>query len=968
MTSTEYLVHVGVGHDDDPPGRGSGRFGFGTGKNPGQHQFDVISETDILKKRGIKESDIAKMFFGPYAKVSDLRAAITIEKNNQKKANYARAVALLDKYKGNVSAVAREMGKNESSIRSMLSQEVTDRRDRYTNTADMLRKIVDEKGMVDVSKFTELYLNCPAYTKDVAISMLEKEGYVRATTKIPQLGTQNETTRIVLAKPGTTWAEIQKNKYNIQPIATFTPDEGKTWWTPEFPESIDSKRIMIRYDEEGGSLKDGVIELKRGVPDLSLGPSQYAQVRVAVDGTNYMKGMAMYAEDKDFPPGIDVIYNTNKSKGTPAINKDAVYNPETGEWSGKEVLKRMKIDNRTGEVDRDNPFGALIKSPKDRDGVVSAGGQSYYKDKDGKEKLSPINKLQDEGDWDNWSRNLASQFLSKQPLKLINQQIDISVASKREELDKIKELTNPVIKKKLLDDFASSCDANASDLSVKGFKRQAFQVILPIPDLKDNEIYAPNYDDGDTVALIRYPHGGTFEIPILKVNNKHKTAQNVMRGASDAVGINSTNAERLSGADFDGDTVVVIPLASNNLKVTSTPALDALKGWDPKKYYKLPDSEPKINSQTKQTEMGKVTNLITDMTVGGATEDQIVRAVRHSMVVIDSEKHHLDYKQSFKDNRIADLKKEWQGKENAGASTILSKASSEIYVDKYKIVNDKKKMTPEEQKRYDEGYVIKQPTNEKIKRLITDPDKMTSEERAIYNSGRKVYRVTDENRQVKVSRMSTVDDAMDLVYDKSNPKEVAYAKYANDLKALANEARKEYRSIKPTPVNAEAKKTYEGEVASLNSKLRIAEMNNPREAQAQTIANSLYMEKKASNPDMDFEHQQRAKSLCLTQARAMVGASKERIELTDREWDAIQANAISTDKLTRIVNNSNLDALKQRATPFAKQTVSTLTSNQISLIKTMMNSEMYTQADIAKQLGISTSLVSEVVRGERRTA
>lgn len=963
----EFIAHLGVGWDDNPPGIGSGRYPHGSGENPNQHDDSLEERVKKLKKDGIKESEIAKMFFGPYATTNKLKAEITIEKNERKKANYARAMELMDKYKGNVSAVARAMNLNESSVRSMMKDEVVNRRDRYTNTAEMLKKIVDEKGMVNVSKYTELYLGVPAYTKEVAIAMLEHEGYTRATTKIPQMGTSNETTVVVLAKPGIPWAEIQKNKLDVQPITTFTPDEGKTWWTPEFPTSVDSKRVMIRYAEDGGTQKDGVIELKRGVEDISLGPSsQYAQVRIAVDGTNYMKGMAMYAEDKDFPKGVDIIYNTNKSRGVPAIDKNAVYNPETGDWSGKEVLKRMKIDNKTGEVDRDNPFGALIKSPKDRDGVLVAGGQWHYIDKNGNDQLSPINKLQDEGDWDSWSRNLASQFLSKQPLKLINQQIDVSLKQKRAELDEILNLNNPVVKKKLLDGYASDCDANAADLSVKGFKNQAFQVILPIPDLKDNEIYAPNYQDGDTVALIRYPHGGTFEIPILKVNNKHATAKNVMRGASDAVGINENNAEKLSGADFDGDTVVVIPLKSNNINVVATDRLKQLEGWDAKKIYKLPDSDKsKLAGTAKQTEMGKITNLITDMTVAGAPTDEIVRAVKHSMVVIDAEKHHLDYKQSFKDNNIADLKKEYQGGAQKGASTVLSKAHAGIYVDEFKEVTDTNKMTPEEVKRFEQGYQVFHPTGNKIKKQIKDPNDMTAEELQRYNSGKKVYRETNNYRQTKVTRMSQVDDARDLVYDKENPKEMAYANYANDLKALAREARREYRSIKPTPVNQESKKTYADEVASLDRKLRVAEMNNPKEAQAQAIAGALYREKKEANPDMDFEHKKRAQSVALTQARAMVGASKQRIEITDREWEAIQANAISNDKLRRIVNNSNLDILKELATPRNKTKASDLSVAQMNQIKAMFASSLYTQNDIANRLGISTSLVSEILRNEK---
>ena len=58
------LIHTGVAHDSNPPGRGSGRYGWGTGENPGQHQFDFLSEVKDLKKRGLKDADIAKMQAG----------------------------------------------------------------------------------------------------------------------------------------------------------------------------------------------------------------------------------------------------------------------------------------------------------------------------------------------------------------------------------------------------------------------------------------------------------------------------------------------------------------------------------------------------------------------------------------------------------------------------------------------------------------------------------------------------------------------------------------------------------------------------------------------------------------------------------------------------------------------------------------------------------------------------------------
>lgn len=937
------ILHSGVGHEDNPPGRGSGRYEWGSGENPGQHQFNFLSEVATLKKRGLSESDIAKMLLGEKATSTDLRAEISIETKKKRQAERAKALQLYDECHGNVSEVARRMGKNESSIRSLLDPVIADRTTRYEKTAEFLKEQIEKKGMIDVSSGTELYLGVPDYTKKVAIAMLEKEGYVKSWVQIPQAGTDKKTSIVVLTSPPgpdetikDVHRRVQQNKFNIQQISDFSPDQGKTWWTPEFPESLDSKRIMVRYAEDGGKDKDGVIELRKGVEDISLGGSQYAQVRIAVDGTHYLKGMAMYTDD--MPEGVDVIFNTNKHKGTPMIGNE-----------GNEVLKRMKIDKATGEVDRDNPFGALIKSPKERNGVISAAGQRKYIDKDGNERLSVINKLQDEGDWDNWSKTLSSQFLSKQPLKLINQQLDLSISERQAELDDILRLTNPVIKKKLLEDYANNCDANAADLSAKGFKRQAFQVILPIPELSENEIYAPNYEDGDILALVRYPHGGTFEIPVLKVNNKSEAAKKVMKNAHDAVGINPKVAERLSGADFDGDTALVIPTRSNHLTVQSTPPLRGLKDFDAKEIYKLPDDAPQMKSSTKQNEMGRVTNLITDMTVGGATPNEICKAVKHSMVVIDAEKHHLDYKQSEADNDIIALKKKYQGVKNngqaSGASTILSRASASVYIDKRKEISDISKMTDEELAAWNAGKKVYRPTGETKTTVKTLKD------------GTK--KLKTETIKTSVSQMDVVDDAIELVRDRSNPKEMAYANYANNLKSLANKARKESRSIKPIPVSQEAKKTYAKEVEELNRKLRIAQMNAPRERQAQIIANSLASEKIKSNPDMDHEHRQRAKAVALNQARAMVGAKKEKIEITDREWEAIQANAISTNKLAQILNNTDQEKFKQRATPHSR---ASLSPAQISLARSMMTSGMYTTKEIADRLGVSPSTISNALK------
>lgn len=979
------LAHTGVAHDANPPGRGSGRFPYGSGENPGQHEYDFLGEVKRLKAQGFTESEIARTLIGKkgvnpktgepvWATSTDLRARMSIETTKKREDIRRRGMEAYDRNHGNMSAAAREMGMNESSLRSYLDDDIAERQKKYENTAEFLKSKVEEKGFIDVSSGTELLMGCTDYTKKVAVAMLKEEGYVETWIQIPTGKDKNTTVKVLARKPeeGETELDVrrwvQQNKYNVGSIQEFTPDDGKTWWTPEFPEMLDSKRVMVRYAEDGGTEKDGVIELRRGVEDISLDKSQYAQVRIAIDGTNYLKGMAIYADDADFPPGVDVIFNTNKHVGTPLIDTNAVYTPgkngKEGTWSGKEVSKRLKINEQTGEVDRENPFGALIKSPKEVDGVVMAGGQRKYIGADGKEHLSPINKLRDEGDWDSWSRALASQFLSKQPEKLIKQQLDLTVLDKKAELDQIERLTNPVIKKKLLEEFADSCDAGAAELTAKGFKGQAYQVLLPSSKVKAGEIYAPNYQDGDTLALVRYPHGGVFEIPVLKVNNSHadQSVKNILMNSKDAVVINSKTAQQLSGADFDGDTALVFSVKGNRLNINSAPYLEGLKDFDPKSY-KLPDSAPPILNRTKQNEMGKATNLITDMTVGGASLPEIEKAVKHSMVVIDSEKHHLNYKQSYIDYGIEDLKRRYQGETKtggpAGASTILSKANSDAYINRRKEVRDTKKMTPAELERYNKGYKIYRDTGETSVKLITDPKKMTSDELERYNAGKKVFRDTGKPKQITVPRMYTVDDARDLVRDRSNKTEMIYANFANELKSLALKSRSESRQIENINVSKEARATYAAEVKSLNAKLRIAESNAPRERKARALANSMMQERLRANPGMDYEHRSREEALCLTKARAAVGAKKRPIDITDREWEAIQANAVSSSKLARILNNTNEDKFKQRATP--RQSKGTVTQAMINKAKAMANSGMYSTAEIADSLGVSTSTISGIL-------
>ena len=675
-------------------------------------------------------------------------------------------------------------------------------------------------------------------------------------------------------------------------------DGGESWDKREYPASIDSSRVKILYGDEGGALKDGVIEIRRGVADLDLGDSHYAQVRILVDGTHYLKGMAMYSDD--MPDGADIVFNTNKHTGTPKMD----------------VLKKIQDDP-------DNPFGALIK----------ANGQSHYIDADGNEKLSAINKLKEEGDWDKMSKNLSSQFLSKQPIQLIKKQLDLTYADAADEFSEICSLNNPTVKRKLLLDFADECDSAAVHLKAAALPRQSTQVILPLNAMKETEIFAPNYRDGEKVVLIRYPHGGTFEIPELTVNNKNPTAVSVLgKNIRDAVGINPKVAERLSGADFDGDQVVVIP-TGGRVKIQSTPALKDLKDFDPKTDYST-EGKTGVRLLAKgaatQRQMGEISNLITDMTLKGATEPEIARAVKHSMVVIDAAKHKLDYRQSEKDNGIAELKKKYQGFDDetghhGGASTLLSRRKQDVEV-------------PERQ-----GSGVIDPLTGKVVykesgRTYVDP-----------RTGKTVAATT------KVKRILAVDDVRSM--SSGTLKEEAYADYANKMKDLANTARLEYKATPTLKRSASAAKAFEPEVNRLMAALKVAQLNAPLEREAQRIANARVKAKVQANNITDKDEISKIRRAAISDARNSTGASgkRTRITISDGEWTAIQSGAISDTTLSEILRYAEPKTVRERATP---RRTTQLSDARISRIKAMANSG-HTNAEIAEALGISTSAVSK---------
>ena len=884
--------------------RHSGRYPWGSGSDPYQNNKNFISYVDKLTKQGLTEKQIAE---GIGMSIRELRSQKTISKMAIKKADTAEAIKLKEKGLSNV-AIGKKLGVNESVVRNLLSQRNTNRADAVEATADVLRRrIADTNGYLDVGKGTEQHIavaqqmGITTTQLNTALQILKAEGYRVDTIKVDQLGTGHQTELKVLSPPGTTYKEITNNRDKIGTVAVFSANKGKSYLDIEPPRQVDVKRIKVQYGDEGGADSDGMIYLRRGVDDISLGNAKYAQVRVAVGDTHYLKGMAVYSDN--IPAGYDIVYSsTKKNTGNPL-----------------DAMKPLKDDPTL-------PFGSVVR-------------QKHYTDKSGKEQLSALNIVNEQGSWETWSRNISSQVLSKQTSALAKRQLELAYLAKRDELSEIQALTNPTIKKVLLNKFADGADASAVHLKAAQMPRQSNHVILPINSLKDNEVYAPTFRNGERVVLIRHPHGGTFEIPELVVNHKNREGRSTIGADSlDAIGINASVASRLSGADFDGDTVLVMP--NNEGKIKTSSPLEGLKNFNPQESYAGYSGMKKMSPKTKQNEMGAVSNLITDMTIKGATHSEIARAVRHSMVVIDAEKHNLNYKQSEIDNGIKELKQKYQLRPDGragGASTLISRASANIKV-------------PERKARLSgEGGPVDPETGE---RRFTETGRTYN----VYKTNAKGDTVVKESpRLTSTTRMAETNDANTL--SSGRPIERIYANHANQLKALANEARKEALVTKGLTYSPSANKTYAPQVESLKAKLALAYRNAPLERQAQLIAGETYKAIVRADPDMEADKKKKIRGKLLTETRTRIGAGKDNIAITPQEWQAIQSGAISNNFLLEILANTNTDVIREYATPRASTGVPAAKLARASA----MLSAGYTQAEVADALGLSVSTLSRAL-------
>jgi hypothetical protein len=884
----EFLVHYGIL-------RKSGRYPWGSGEDQATRNASFLGMIEGYKKQGYNETQIAKSMG---ITTTELRSARSLIRNERKQDEIHFAEKLKEKQLSNVAIAQRmkEAGynvKGESRVRDLLKPSQSIKADVLGNVTATLRKAVDEKKYIDVGAGVEFQLGISTTKLRTALQVLKEEGYLVHPINLPQLGTGKQTNMKVLVKPGTEWGEVQKNRALIKQVTDYSDDGGHTVLNMLPPLSIHPSRVGIRYAEQGGTDADGVMYIRNGPKDLSLGGNRYAQVRVLVGDKHYLKGMAIYKDD--MPDGVDILFNTNKS--------------DTG--NKLDALKKITDDP-------DNPFGATVRQIGERGDPTKPLRVTKL--------TSAMNLVNGEGSWNDWSKSVSSQVLSKQRPALAKEQLDLTYIRKQKELEGILALTNPSVKKTLLDKYADSADSAAVHLKAAALPRQKTQVLLPVSEMKEHEVFAPGFKNGDVVALVRFPHGGTFEIPQLTVNNRNPAALKLIGpDAKDAIGIHPKVAERLSGADFDGDSVLVIP---NNLgKIKSSAPLAGLDNFDPKVQYRAYPGMKPMTAKDKGMQMGLVSNLITDMTIGGANRDELAHAVKHSMVVIDAEKHNLDFRRSAQDNGISALMKKYQNSAQGGASTLISRATS-----------PKKVLDRKERSAADGGPI--------------DP-----------KTGKKVYTYTDKLRPdadgklipktLTSTKLGEAEDAHTL--SSGTVIEKVYADHSNRLKALANQARKELVAIKSRPYSPAAKKAYASDVETLNAKLTRALQNAPLERQAQVFANGTVRLKVQANPhlkDPEYKDEyRRMKSQALAAARARTGADKQTLTITDTEWAAIQAGAITAHKLDKILTYADLDRIKALATPKAE---TKMKPGDVAKANSL-RARGYTWAEVAESLGVSVT-------------
>jgi hypothetical protein len=294
------------------------------------------------------------------------------------------------------------------------------------------------------------------------------------------------------------------------------------------------------------------------------------------------------------------------------------------------------------------------------------------------------------------------------------------------------------------------------------------------------------------------------------------------------------------------------------------------------------------------------------------------------MVVIDAEKHELNYKQSAIDNGIKALKQKYQrepsGGTSSGASTLISRAKSSTFVPDRKL------------RLVSEGGPIDPKTG-----------------KLVYTPTGKINKNTGLPKLVRSEKLAETDDAHTL--SSGTRMEAIYADHSNRMKDLGNQARLEILKTPRQKYSPSAKKVYAKEVESLDAKLALVIRNRPLERQAQIIANSVVRARKNDNPGMDSDTLRKISFQALETARVRNKIQDSLIKFTQEEWNAIQAGAISESKLEQLLNGADPANVRELATPRVNKV---LTPAKQARARAMLASG-YTRGEVAAHFGVSVS-------------
>ena len=112
-----------------------------------------------------------------------------------------------------------------------------------------------------------------------------------------------------------------------------------------------------------------------------------------------------------------------------------------------------------------------------------------------------------------------------------------------------------------------------------------------------------------------------------------------------------------SGENGFCEWIMSLPYAEELITYEEKSKLSNIRDFSVSDYAILDSNSPlylvdKDHGFDKTAEMARIANLITDMTLGGAPAQEVISVVKHSMVVIDAQKLHLDWRRSEKDKNI----------------------------------------------------------------------------------------------------------------------------------------------------------------------------------------------------------------------------------------------------------------------------------------------------------------------------